>query len=182
MPTAEILMPVRTAHPIDWTGVPSGYRLPEPRVSAVVRSVAEAGELVHYFGGNAKFCPLDPILLMVPAPDQVHLVLVQGMGFATAAEMQDLCVVSFARGLESIERTGSIMDFAKFREQEGWLPQSEVRAATGNAFRDRMARHRANPRTDPPREAMQSLIHGGMYDMASPPVGASKRPEGETDA
>lgn len=182
MPTGEILMPVRTAHPIDWTGVPSGYRLPEPRVSAVVRSVAEAGELVHYFGGQAGFCPLDPILLMVPGPDQTHMILVQGLGFAGAAELQDLCVVSFQRALDRLARTGSIMDFAKMREDEGWLPQDQVQQALGNALHDRMARHRASPRSDPPREAMQSLIHGGIYDMASPPVGASKRPEEEADA
>jgi len=126
--------------PIDYTGVPAQY---VGKCSAVCRTLLECQELVRYFG-EAAFAPFLPVLVLVPgAPAPTAIT---GLGFATAAELQDCAVVTWET------QTGKTLDFDALREKHGLLPREEVDAATREALLQRIAKHKANPITDPPRQ------------------------------
>ncbi len=132
--------------PIDWTGVPADY---VGKCSAVCRTLLECQELVRHFGA-ADFAPFLPVLVMVPggaAPTAIT-----GLGYATAAELQDCAVVTWERQAEKLDKTGSILDFDALRERHGLMRREEVDAATREALLQRIAKHKANPITDPPRQ------------------------------
>src|SRR3990167_6947599 len=90
MPVA-VHMAKRVA-PIDWRGVPASY---VGKCSAVCRTLQECEELVRHFG-SPGFAPYLPVRVLVPgAPAPT---LIAGLGYATAAELQDCAVVTWHRG------------------------------------------------------------------------------------
>ena len=127
----------RTVPPIDWRGVPMSY---VGKCSAVCHSLLECEELVRWFGA-ADFCPNLPVLVLVPGADAP--VAIAGMGYATAAELQDCAIVTWGNK--------ATFDFDALREKHGLMRREEVDAATREAMRARIAKHKQNPRTDPPR-------------------------------
>lgn len=147
-----------TAHAIDWSGVPHQYRYKrganghfyeQPSVSAVVRSLTEAEDLVHFFR-NPQFAPDLPVLVMVPGQVPISII---GNGVTPAAELRDLAVTVFERTIERVARNGGrIFDFDELREKAGLLPHDQFDPAFREALRERRRRHMANPRTDPPRK------------------------------
>lgn len=143
--TAAVHMAKRIA-PIDYQGVPAAY---QGKCSAVCRTLLECQELVRWFG-DADFAPFWPVLVMVPgAPAPTAIA---GMGYATAAELQDCAVVTWHQQTESLTTRGAIVDFDVARERAGMMRREEVDAATREALTDRIARHKANPISDPPRQ------------------------------
>jgi hypothetical protein len=126
--------------PIDWSGVPAQY---VGKCSAVCRTLQECQELVRHFG-DADFAPFLPVLVMVPgaaAPTAIT-----GLGYATAAELQDCAVVTWET------QVGRSLDFDALREKHGLMRREEVDAATREALLQRVAKHKANPISDPPRQ------------------------------
>ena len=108
------------------------------RLSATVRSASDASELARQLGGR-DVKPRRPVLVHVGGTRK----LIVGDGDATAAELADLAM----KAVESGEP-----DFDKLRERGGQMRREEVGPAMRNAMLDRIARHRANPVTDPERQ------------------------------
>ncbi len=135
----------RAVAPIDWEGVPESY---VGKCSAVVRSAQECADLVRHFG-SADFCPNLPVLVMVPGADAP--VAIAGMGYASAAELQDCAIVTWHDKSAKLANGGKLLDFDALREKRGLMPRDKVDAATREAMLDRVAKHKANPISDPQR-------------------------------
>ena len=131
---------------VDWAGVPASFR---GKCSAVCRTAEECGDLVRWFG-SPDFCPMLPVMVMVPKADVPTLIA--GMGYATAAELQDCAVVVWHEQTDKLAKTGKILDFDALRERHGLMRREEVDAATREALVQRAARHKASPVSDPPRQ------------------------------
>ncbi len=127
---------------IDWTDVPAAHK---GKCSAVCRTAEECGELVRWFG-SADFCPTLPVMVMVPGGPDVQPVMIAGMGYASAAELQDCAIVTWH---QHEEKGGKIFDFDALRESRGLMRREDVDAAARDAFTRRIAEHKANLRTDP---------------------------------
>ena len=130
---------------IDWSGVREQYR---GKCSAVCRSLEDCENLVYWFG-SADFAPYLPVMVMVsgaPAPT-----LIAGFGYATAAELQDCAVVTWQQQTERLVARGKFLDFDSLRERRGLIRREEVDLAVREALVDRIAKHKANPVSDPPR-------------------------------
>ncbi len=136
----------RSVPPIDWAGVPPQFH---GKLSAVCRTAEECSELVRRFG-SADFCPNLPIMVMVPGADAPTLI--PGMGFATAAELQDCAIVTWHVQSEKIASRGHVLDFDELRERRGLMRREEVDSAVREAMLARISRHKANPISDPPRQ------------------------------
>lgn len=137
---------VQTGVP-DWSGVPVSYW---NQVSAVCRTLKDCSDLVYWFGNRADFCPLQPVLLLIPGVHPPPIVC--GMGYATAAELRDVCVGVWGEKLALMEKKGSLFDFDDLRERNGLPERSKVAELTQYAFWDRVTRHKAAIRTDPFRQ------------------------------
>lgn len=136
----------RAVQPIDWTDVPASLK---GRMSAVCRSLADCDDLVAWFG-DPGFCPFQPVLLMVPgAPAPIMII---GDGVAPAAELRDVAVSCWSRAVEKIQKQGALLNFDDARERHGLMRREDVDAAVRQAMRDRIARHKAAPVTDPFRQ------------------------------
>lgn len=131
---------------IDWTGVPESYH---DKLSAVCRTADDCGELVRWFG-SPDFAPNLPVMVMVPGAHAPTLIA--GMGYATAAELQDCAVVTWEQQTTKLAEGKPLLDYDAARERRGLLRREDVDAATRDALRRRVAAHKANPITDPPRQ------------------------------
>lgn len=131
---------------IDWTGVPDSHK---GKCSAVCRTLLECEELVRWFG-SPDFAPYMPVLVMVPGSDSPTLI--PGMGFATAAELQDCAIVAWTKQTEQLVKMGHVVDFDALRERHGLMRREEVDVATRDAMVRRVAHHKANPISDPERQ------------------------------
>lgn len=132
--------------PIDWAGVPASYR---GKLSAVCRTVEECDGLVRWFG-SANFCPLLPVMVIVPGSHAPTLIA--GFGYAPAAELRDCALVTWQNQTEQIALTGGIFDFDARRERAGLMRREEVDPAVRAAMQRRIDHHKANPVTDPFRQ------------------------------
>lgn len=142
--TAAIHMSKRIA-PIDWGGVPEAF---VGKCSAVCRTALECEDLVRHFG-SPDFCPFQPVLILLPGADAP--IAIAGMGYATAAELRDCAVVTWHEKTEKLADGGKLLDFDALREKHGLLRREEVDAATREALLERIAKHKANPISDPQR-------------------------------
>ena len=141
----DMMVQRQTLYPINWRGVPMSLH---GKVSAVCRSQAECEDLIHWYG-DAEFCPVLPVLLMVP--NHPCLVLM-GVGVTTASELRDDAVALWVQKSERLAKTGSVMDFDSLREKHNLMRREDVAAASSEAFWDRIKAHRASPVTDPFRQ------------------------------
>ena len=132
--------------PIDYEGVPESYK---GKCSAVCRSAEDCDGLVRWFG-SPDFAPFLPVLVLVPgAPAPTAIA---GFGYATAAELRDCAVVTWHQQTERLAKTGALLDFDALRERRGLMRREDVDTATRDAMARRIAQHKANPVTDPPRQ------------------------------
>ncbi len=131
--------------PIDWKGVPANFK---GKLSAVCRTATDCDELVRHFG-SGDFCPLLPIMVMVPGAQPT---LIPGFGYATAAELRDCAVVTWHEQTEKLAKAGRLFDFDELRERRGLMRREEVDPAVREAMLRRIEQHKANPLTDPPRQ------------------------------
>lgn len=148
--------------PIDYTGIPQAYwpsrtivvkpdgsKYGGPikdKVSAVCRSMADCDDLVAWFGNQPNFCPDLPILLMIPGA----ITVVSGLGYSTAAELRDCCCEVW--GVKTGGDAAKRFDVNEMRERAGLPRREDVPAMVQQAFRDRVAKHKASPVTDPWRQ------------------------------
>lgn len=133
---------------IDWTSVPPQFW---GRVSAVCRSYSECLDLNKWFG-DEDFEPDLPVLLIVPDGNGFVYGQVCGMGLSPVYEIRDEAVARWEITEQRIRKTGSIVDFDSLREKAGLVERSKVDEAFRTALTDRIAKHKASPRTDPPRQ------------------------------
>ena len=138
--------------PIDWRGVPFRY---VGKASAVCRTFVDCEELVRWFG-DPDFCPYLPVLVKAPN----GWTAITGLGLAPAAELQDCAIVLWRRQEEALAKTGSILDFDAARERHGLMRKEDVSAAMADALTRRIARHKANPVTDPFRQPRYVRVNG----------------------
>jgi len=131
--------------PIDYTGVPLSY---QGKCSAICRSALECRELVKWFG-SADFCPNLPVLVLIPG--SAAPIAIAGMGYATAAELQDCAIVTWHEKSARLAEGGTLLDFDEARERSGMMRREDVDTATREALVKRIARHKANPISDPAR-------------------------------
>lgn len=146
--TVAVHMAKRIA-PIDWKGVPSQF---VGKCSAVCRTAAECDELEAWFG-DPNFCPFLPVMVMVPGTPAPTLI--QGMGYATAAELRDCAVVTWHSQVERMAKQGALVDFDVAREKRGLMRREDVDAAVRDAMLRRVEQHKANPVTDPFRQPVR---------------------------
>ena len=133
--------------PIDYKGVPASFK---GRLSAVCRTAQDCEGLVRWFG-SAEFCPNLPIMVFVPGAQPT---LIPGFGYATAAELKDCAVYTWHRQIEKL-KAGSLFDYDALRERHGLMRREDVDAATREAMHKRIAKHKANPVSDPPRQPVR---------------------------
>lgn len=141
---------------IYWDDVPKGLNT---KYSAVCRSLLDCADLVHKFRGidfYPEYGPMLPVLLLVPgAPQQIA-----GWGLSSIEEIRDQAVAVWEIITERLAKTGSTFDFDAAREQHGLMRRENVDAAIREAMRDRIAKHKASPVTDPPREPHYVRVNG----------------------
>lgn len=106
------------------------------QLSAVVRNREDAQNLAYRLGGRG-IRPDRPVMVETPR----GRVIVEGLGQATAAELEDMAVSALEK------KSGP--DFDHLREKNGLMRREEVDAAVRNALLDKVAKHKANHRTDP---------------------------------
>ena len=140
-----VIQTARRIAPIDWAGVPASFK---GKLSAVCRTAAECDELVHWFG-SPDFCPNLPIMVMVPGTQPT---LIPGFGYATAAELRDCAVVTWHTQAEKLTKMGRVLDFDALRDRRGLMRRERVDTEVREAMLRRVAHHKANPITDPPRK------------------------------
>jgi hypothetical protein len=141
-----IIQAAKRVPPISWKGVPASFK---GKLSAVCRTATECDELVRWFG-SPDFCPLLPVMVVVPGAQAPTLI--PGFGYATAAELRDCAVVVWHTQIEKLAATGKLLDFDELRERRGLMRREEVDPAVREAMLNRIAKHKANPITDPPRQ------------------------------
>ena len=131
--------------PIDYAGVPASFK---GKLSAVCRTAEDCAGLVRHFG-SPDFAPYLPVMVMVPGADAPTLIT--GLGYATAAELQDCAVVTWNQQTEKLAK-GRLLDFDALRERHGLMRREAVDAAAREALLQRIAQHKANPISDPARQ------------------------------
>ncbi len=119
------------------------------KLSAVCRTAEDCAELVRWFG-SAAFAPNLPVLVMVPGAHAPTLIA--GMGYATAAELQDCAVVTWEQQTTKLAEGKPLLDYDEARERRGLMRRDEVDAATRDALLRRIKAHMDNPVTDPFRQ------------------------------
>ncbi len=150
---ADLLIPVQRREMASYNrDVPLAMR---GQVSAICRSMQECEELVKFFGDDS-LRPTLPILLIVPGlfeHGKKQVILVAGLGYATVAELKDLCVTTWGRAELRVQERGSqFRSFDELREKYGLMPAASVDAAVREAMMDRIQRYKRNTRTDPARK------------------------------
>ncbi len=140
------LQTAKRVAPIDWADVPESYH---GKLSAVCRTAEDCAELVRWFG-SPDFAPNLPVMVIVPGAHAPTLIA--GMGYASAAELQDCAVVTWEEQTTKLAEGKPLLDFDAARERRGLLPREDVDAATRDALLRRVAEHMANPVTDPFRQ------------------------------
>src|SRR4029079_8250946 len=88
-----------------------------PQISAVCRNLKDCENLVEWFG-DAEFCPLQPVLLLIPEHPVLLVGYIPGAKFevaASAAELKDDAVQLWGKYTQRIHNKGSIIDFDALR-------------------------------------------------------------------
>ena len=117
-----------------------------PYVGAIVQSDAQIADLPHEFGGRDK---MPPGAVLIVASDGTQIII-NGMGHATAAEIQDTAYFYLDRAREQAAKNGGqVFNFNERRERGGWARKEDFLSQMRDAFAERIARHKQNPRTDP---------------------------------
>lgn len=136
-------------------------------VSTGARGMKEAGSIVEMLGGDPRFKPTAPILLI--GPDGRTPILLIGDGVTEAAELQDMAMAAIGQQEAEIAAHGRGMDYDKLREKHGAVRRDEAGKAISDAIAARIAHHQQNPITDPfrqprrPQLARQFAL-GGIED------------------
>lgn len=135
-------------------GVPI-HKLLSPAYANTVHAVnnaTEARDLAHRLGGRAAK-PAREIVLV--GPDGHTPVVIPGLGVTEAAELEDISIAVYEKQEKRLREGKPQVDFDALREREGLPPTKDFDPLFRQAVRDRIAKHRANPRTDPERQPLR---------------------------
>lgn len=149
----ELLLPIGRKADIVRRGVPASLR---GKVHAV-DGIDAAHEIGRTFGRNTR--PQKPIFLW--GPDEKSIIIIAGMGKATAAEMEDAAVTQLAIAQEKHAKGKSGFDFAQAREDAGLPQASQFDGLLRQALQDKVAYHKRHQRTDPGHEKQEKRIYQG---------------------
>lgn len=139
------------------TGVPTTMRR---HVSQAATGRQEAFDLAYRLGGRDAR-PTAPVLIW--GPDNRTPIMIIGDGVTEAAELEDIALEAIDNQAESVKNNGRGMDYDQFREDHGMMRRDEVPAAIKNAIADRIAKHKANPVSDPFRQPQKPRgVHQGV--------------------
>jgi hypothetical protein len=136
-------------------GVPI-YHLLEPKYAATVHAVnnaADARDLSHRLGGRAVMPKRE--IVLVGADGQTAIVI-PGAGVTEAAELEDVALEAYEAQEAKLRAGKPLVDFDELRERAGLPPRKEFDSLFRQAMQDRIARHKANPRTDPARQPLRT--------------------------
>lgn len=145
-------------------GVPI-YQLLSPEYANSVHAVndaKEAHDLAYRLGGRAVM-PMREIVLI--GPDGRTPIVIPGLGVTEAAELEDLALEIYERKEQRLREGKPLVDFDALREEAGLPSRQEFDPLFRQALRDRIAKHRASPRTDPARVPIKPR---GLIPMAKP--------------
>jgi len=145
-------------------GVPI-YQLLDPEYAATVHAVNDAHDardLAYRLGGRAVK-PRREIVLV--GPDGQSPIVIPGAGVTEAAELEEIALETYERDAARLRAGQPLVDFDRLREEAGLPARKEFDALFRQALRDRIARHRANPITDPPRRPIPPR---GLIPVAKP--------------
>lgn len=125
-------------------------------VSTGARGMKEANSIVEMLGGDPRFKPTAPILLI--GPDGRTPILIIGDGMTEAAELQDMAMAAIGKQEDEIAAHGRGMDYDKLREKHGAIRRDKVGMAISDAIAARIAHHKQNPVTDPFRQPLRPQL------------------------
>ena len=112
---------------------------------------AQIDEAVRMLGGPAAMPPANmPILLMDEHSRVTTVILTDGV--TEMAEIAEVAHRALERRENQIAATGQAFDFEAARHRAGMPSASSFDANLRNAITDRIAKHHANPVSDPPRQ------------------------------
>ena len=78
--------------------------------------------------------------------------IIAGLGETEVAEIEEIALAALEKQEKTMKETGgSPINFAKYREDNHLPPAEALDSLFRQALRDRMAKHRANPISDPAR-------------------------------
>lgn len=118
--------------------------------AAGARGMREAMNLVDMLGGDPRFKPQAPILLV--GPDGRTPILLVGAGETEAAELQDMAMEAIGHQDEMVAVGGRGMDYDGLREKHGAVRRDEAGQAISDAIQARIDHHQQNPVSDPFRQ------------------------------
>jgi len=136
--------------PIGYVDDKNAIRKMGNAVSTGARGMKEASNIVDLLGGDPRFKPTAPILLI--GPDGRTPILIIGDGVTEAAELQDMAMEAIGKQEDEIAAHGRGMDYDRLREKHGAVRRDEAGMAISDAIAARIAHHQQNPVTDPFRQ------------------------------
>jgi len=153
MRDVELLLPMARKVEVPRRGVPLAL---QGKVHAV-DGMDAAREIGRTFGRSTKL--QKPILLW--GPDEKSVIVIAGMGQATAAEMEDAAIMQLAKAQEKHDKGQRGFDFEQAREDAGLPSASQFDPLFRQALQDKIAYHKRNQRTDPGREKHEKRVYQG---------------------
>ncbi len=128
-------------------GVPIYQLLSHDCVAEIhaVNDAADAADLSYKLGGRAK----KPLREIVVAGPGGNAIVIPGAGVTEAAELEDVAQEAYEHQEARLRAGKPIVDFEALREEAGLPSRKDFDPLFRQALRDRVARHRANPITDP---------------------------------
>lgn len=108
----------------------------------------EASDLAHRLGGRAVR-PQGEVILR--GADGRTPVIIPALGACEAAELEEIAIGVYEEQEKRLREGRPLVDFDELRARDGLPPREEFDPLFRQALRERIARHRANPVTDPGR-------------------------------
>lgn len=124
--------------------------------TAFAQARQDLDDLSQRYRGRAD-TPAEPIYLYMPDGSQT---LIVGGGVTEVAELQEMAEAAMEQAEATMARTGRAVDIDEFRERRGLPPREKVDGMIRQAMADRIARHKANPISDPERNIWKQLAKG----------------------
>ena len=125
-------------------------------------NMAEIRDLSYSLGGRSVMPKREIVLI---GPDGHSPIVIPGLGVTEAAELEDIATEVYESQEKKLRAGKEIVDFDQLREEEGLPTREEFDPLFRQALRDRIAKHKANPRTDPAREPQKAR---GLVAVAKP--------------
>ena len=93
---------------------------------------------------------------MLVGPDERTVILIVGDGVAEASELEELAHRQLEKAEAGVKRHGRAFDFETARDRHGLPSAQDFDQNYRDALRRRVAAHKANPISDPPRVPLRA--------------------------